>query len=66
LDLRVSLAGGVTVEADGVVLGEDRFPGRQSRSFVLTSAAALMAAADAALIRCSEGTVARIWFVAAP
>jgi peptide/nickel transport system substrate-binding protein len=31
LELRVSLAGGVAVEADGVVIGEDRFPGRQGR-----------------------------------
>jgi len=31
LELRVSLAGGVVVETDGVVIGEDRFPGRQGR-----------------------------------
>jgi YVTN family beta-propeller protein len=31
LELRVFLADGVAVEADGVVVGEDRFPGRQGR-----------------------------------
>jgi len=31
LELRVFLAGGVAVETDGVVIGEDRFPGRQGR-----------------------------------
>jgi YVTN family beta-propeller protein len=31
LELRVSLAGGVAVQADGVVIGENRFPGRQGR-----------------------------------
>lgn len=30
-ELRVFLAGRVAVEADGVLLGEDRFPGRQGR-----------------------------------
>jgi YVTN family beta-propeller protein len=31
LELRVSLTGRVAIEADGVVIGEDRFPGRQGR-----------------------------------
>jgi YVTN family beta-propeller protein len=31
LELRISLVGGVAVQGDGVVLGEDRFPGRQGR-----------------------------------
>ncbi len=32
VQLRVFLAGHVAVEADGVVLGEDRFAGRQGRA----------------------------------